>query len=291
MVEYYQQNYGITIQDVSQPLLVSKPKKRDIRARGGDDSPIFLVPELCTRTGLSEEARADFRLMKDVAIYTRVSPDSRMKSLQMFMGDLQKKEPKEILDGWNLVFDKEAVRISGRVLPPEVIYHSSKVKYSYNPATADWSKELRGQHLLSTINMEDYMILFTGRDRNSAREFIEALQKVGPPMGFNVGKPNTVQLDNDRTDNFLRGIKTNLRDSTQMVIVVLPSNRKDRYDSIKKLCCVESPVPSQCILQDPQQEAEPHERGHQSGHAAQLQARRRAVGPGSANKEPDGGGH
>ena len=33
------------------------------------------------------------------------------------------------------------------------------------------------------------------------------------------------------------------------VIVVLPSNRKDRYDSIKKLCCVELPVPSQCILQ------------------------------------------
>ena len=46
------QNYGIDINDVHQPLLVSKPKKRDIRARGGDDSPILLVPELCTRTGI-----------------------------------------------------------------------------------------------------------------------------------------------------------------------------------------------------------------------------------------------
>ena len=33
------------------------------------------------------------------------------------------------------------------------------------------------------------------------------------------------------------------------VIVVLPSNRKDRYDAIKKFCCVDHPVPSQCILQ------------------------------------------
>ena len=33
------------------------------------------------------------------------------------------------------------------------------------------------------------------------------------------------------------------------VIVVLPSNRKDRYDSIKKFCCIDRPVPSQCILQ------------------------------------------
>ena len=40
--------------------------------------------------GLSEEARADFRVMKDVAIYTRVSPESRMKSLGMFMRDLQR---------------------------------------------------------------------------------------------------------------------------------------------------------------------------------------------------------
>jgi aubergine-like protein len=249
MVQYYQQNYNIAIQDHHQPLLVSKPKKRDIRARGGDDSPILLVPELCTRTGLSEEARADFRLMKDVAIYTRVSPDSRMKSLGMFMKDLQKNEPKEILDGWNLEFDREAIQIEGRVLPPETIFHSNKVKYNYNPASADWSREMRGHHLLSTVNMEDYMILFTGRDRPSAKDFIEALQRVGPPMGFNVGRPNTVQLENDRTDNFLKNIRNNLSQTTQMVIVVLPSNRKDRYDSIKKLCCVELPVPSQCILQ------------------------------------------
>lgn len=47
----YLQNYGVVINDPAQPLLVSKPKKRDIRARGGDDSPILLVPELCTRTG------------------------------------------------------------------------------------------------------------------------------------------------------------------------------------------------------------------------------------------------
>ena len=30
--------------------------------------------------------------------------------------------------------------------------------------------------------------------------------------------------------------------------MVLPTNRKDRYDSIKKVCCLENPVPSQCIL-------------------------------------------
>ena len=30
---------------------MSNPKARDVRARGGDDSPLMLIPELCTRTG------------------------------------------------------------------------------------------------------------------------------------------------------------------------------------------------------------------------------------------------
>ena len=45
------QTYDINICDVKQPLLLSRLKKREIRARQGDDSPLMLIPELCTRTG------------------------------------------------------------------------------------------------------------------------------------------------------------------------------------------------------------------------------------------------
>lgn len=248
MMAYYKEQYGIDIGDRAQPLLVSKPKQRDIRARGGDDSPILLVPELCTRTGLSDEARADFNLMKDIAVYTRISPETRMQSLTTFMKDLQSEKPKQILNSWNLEFDKEPIRMQGRVLPPESIYQRG-AQYKYDPKNADWSREMRGKQLLSSVEMSDYMILFTGRDAPKAQDFIQTLQRVGPPMGFRVGEPYALELQNDRTDTILRTITKNLTKDTQMVIVVLPSNRKDRYDSIKKLCCVDHPVPSQCLLQ------------------------------------------
>lgn len=32
------------------------------------------------------------------------------------------------------------------------------------------------------------------------------------------------------------------------MVVVLPTNRKDKYDSIKKYLCVDCPVPSQCVV-------------------------------------------
>jgi aubergine len=43
--DYYTQRYKIDIRDRRQPLLISKPKARDIR--DGRDTPIILIPELC----------------------------------------------------------------------------------------------------------------------------------------------------------------------------------------------------------------------------------------------------
>ena len=40
--------------------------------------------------GLSEEARADFRIMKDVAIYTRQDPTKRIGTLNRFLDQLNK---------------------------------------------------------------------------------------------------------------------------------------------------------------------------------------------------------
>ena len=45
--------------------------------------------------------------------------------------------------------------------------------------------------------------------------------KVGPPMGFNVGEPYAIQLENDRTDTILNKIKRNLDPSTQMVCMCI----------------------------------------------------------------------
>jgi len=34
----------------------------------------------------------------------------------------------------------------------------------------------------------------------------------------------------------------------QLVVTVFPTSRDDRYNAVKKLCCVDNPVPSQVIL-------------------------------------------
>ena len=55
-------------------------------------------------------------------------------------------------------------------------------------------------------------------------------------------------VQEDRTENFIRSIKQKLTSEFQMAVFILSSNRKDRYDAIKKLCCLDLGIPSQCIL-------------------------------------------
>lgn len=53
--EYYSSRYMVQIEDRKQPLLVSRPSRRDLNR--GDNQPIYLIPELCGMTGLSEDQR------------------------------------------------------------------------------------------------------------------------------------------------------------------------------------------------------------------------------------------
>jgi aubergine-like protein len=55
-------------------------------------------------------------------------------------------------------------------------------------------------------------------------------------------------LRDSRTDSYIRSIKDSINPQLQLVIVILPQQKKDLYDAVKKLCCVDSPIPSQCIV-------------------------------------------
>lgn len=48
------------------------------RGRGGESESIALVPELCMQTGMSDDMRADFRLMMELGKLIKPSPGERL---------------------------------------------------------------------------------------------------------------------------------------------------------------------------------------------------------------------
>jgi len=92
--EYYKEKYGLTITDLEQPLIVSRPSKKDMH-RGAKEEPpqiIMLIPELCQSTGLTDAMRADFRLMKELSKYLHQLPNEKVKAIEHFMKRLKSTE-------------------------------------------------------------------------------------------------------------------------------------------------------------------------------------------------------
>ncbi len=56
-----------------------------------------------------------------------------------------------------------------------------------------------------------------------------------------------VEVPNDRTETYLNAIRPKISSSLQMVVVIFPTSRDDRYSAFKKLTCIDHPVPSQVI--------------------------------------------
>ena len=57
-----------------------------------------------------------------------------------------------------------------------------------------------------------------------------------------------MDIPDDRQDTYLRAIGEGMNKDPQLIMLVLPNNRVDRYSAIKKRCCVDRPIPTQVML-------------------------------------------
>uniref|UniRef100_A0A3Q3ND39 Piwi-like RNA-mediated gene silencing 1 n=1 Tax=Labrus bergylta TaxID=56723 RepID=A0A3Q3ND39_9LABR len=239
---YYKAQYSLDIKDGNQVLLISHVKKMG-PSGGPPPGPAMLIPELCYLTGLTDKMRADFRIMKDLSNHTKLTPEQREGRLNRFVSNIQKNADAQAeLDKWGLNFDKALLNLTGRVLPGERLYQGSR-SYDINPQSAEWSREMRGVPVISSPPLTDWFMFYTRRSSNEAQSLHQTLNKVSGPLGIRI----QVEYE-DYQESLLRALQQNVGPQTQMVVVVLPSNRKDKYDTVKKYLCVECPIPSQCVV-------------------------------------------
>ncbi|XP_035226356.1 piwi-like protein Ago3 [Stegodyphus dumicola] len=243
-VEYYRRSYDIEIKDMKQPLLVSKTKKKK---ENEETKLICLIPELCYMTGLTDAMRNDFRVMKDIASFTRINPTSRQLTLQKYIDNVnQNSEAKACFLSWNLELDPRPLNLEGRLLKSEDLNFGRNNVIHVSPE-ADWGRQAVTTPVLVPVNFEKWVIVFPKREQGKIRDFIKMLRTVCPAMGINVNPPQTVELVNDRTESYCEALRGVINPTVQIVVVVFPTPRDDRYSAVKKLCCIEMPIPSQAI--------------------------------------------
>ncbi|XP_032869778.1 piwi-like protein 2 [Amblyraja radiata] len=246
--EYYRKNYGISIQDHNQPLLVHRPKQK-LGSQGQlIENEILLVPELSYMTGIPEPMRKDFRAMRNLTAEINLSPEQHQLALRKLLNDIKKSsDAQEQLGLWGLLIDDDIHKTEARVLPPEKII----VRHKSFPSGPDvnWSKEVSREKVISAIPMHCWTLFCSKQNATRAKDLISCMSKVAEPIGMTFLQPAYVELKDDRTQTYIRSLQSHLESNTSVKIVVclVTGTRDDLYHAIKKLCCVQSPVPSQVI--------------------------------------------
>jgi len=246
-IDYYKKAYNKTLSDAGQPLLINRPKESKGPAKKGRQLEVIcLIPELCSMTGLTDAIRADFRVMKDIAVHTRVTPNQRRQAMVKYIENIYSRpEALEELKSWNLELDRQLINLEGRTFPAEKIVMGSKTIVANEQA--DWGREATRETVISAVDLKNWMVISTKRDQQKALDFVQNMKQCCPQMGIKCNEPNSFAIKDDRTETYLRCIRENLNPQVQCVVCVFPTMRDDRYAAVKKLCCVESPVPSQMI--------------------------------------------
>ena len=147
---------------------------------------ICLVPELTFMTGLTDTMKADFCVNKDVAMYTRVTPNQRQLALRKFVKNVTTSEEASAhLKNWGLRLAPDSIRLDGRVLEPETIHLGKGFKFRVG-AKADWGRETTNNQCLTCVDITNWLVVFVQKNEKEATNFIGLMRKLGPRMGIQV---------------------------------------------------------------------------------------------------------
>lgn len=243
-IEYYKRQYNIEIKDKNQPLLVNKLERRVSGKQEKEEIRFCLIPEICFLTGLTDTMRSDFKVMRDIATFTRITPNQRMKAYQQFCQNVNKTpEARDILRNWGLTLDENSLQLQARQFDEENVQFKMK-EFSVGRG-ADFNKHCTSNEVLEVVSLKNWLVIHTKKDGTFAKRFIDCMERNSKPMGISVARPRIEVLETDKTELYVQLLRKCITPDLQIVTIICPTSRDDRYAAIKKVCCSEMPIPSQ----------------------------------------------
>lgn len=244
-IEYYMSHHGLRITDENQPLLVSREDRRVAGKAEKETFTYYLVPEICYLTGITDALRSDQKVMRDIATITRVTPEQRMHAYRKFCDNVNNSpEATAMLKNWGLSLG-EPRKIMGRQLANETVTFGNG---SCVAEKGDFSRFVTNNKMLKVIDLKSWLILYTRRDEKATKSFVELMERNAAPMGMDVFRPRVECLQDEKTETYVKKLRTCINSSLQIIVLICPSNRDDRYAAIKKICCSELPIATQVIF-------------------------------------------
>lgn len=91
--------------------------------------------------------------------------------------------------------------------------------------------------------------MYNPRDETTAKSFCKQLVVCGRPLGMEINPPKPIQVQGTNPEGFVSAINSTLKNNSeiQLVVIIFPNQREDRYNAVKRICCSEIGIPSQVL--------------------------------------------
>ncbi|NXM05810.1 PIWL2 protein, partial [Tyrannus savana] len=208
---------------------------------------VVLVPELSFLTGLSD-VQKNSRTVKEVMWEMMQSPRKHYTRLTSLLQQIRDSpEASRELQCWGLHLDTDICRTQGHILPLERI--NLRHRSFFPEEDLSWHREVTKEVSISAISMNSWLLVYPRRLQQLAKDLLAAMRSACGAVGMQVGQPTVQELRDERIESYVKGIRSGLgsQEKVQLLVCITPRNRDDVYRAIKKLCCVQDPVPSQVI--------------------------------------------
>ena len=243
--DYYSKMYQITIKDLNQPLLEHFDKKQKRK--------VYLIPELCKLTGMSDEHRKNFRLMKEMATVTHKSAEKRMEDINGLFKIIKESERcQALMKEWDVSIDNKPLEVRG---------------YKLNAGNF-WLGKKRGQNNRIEFKAEDnpkvdtdiqtkmyedkklskWMIIGLKKETKTINLFADTFEKCWKNYEFEVNPPKMVFSGNDK-ELYEEIERIPNPETVNMIVVVVsgPKLNNQTYNKIKELTFNKWQIPTQFI--------------------------------------------
>ena len=246
--DYILNHYNVRVRDLNQPMIVNHPKPKRGQPQSSTDA-IYLIPELCVTTGLTDDMRANFNIMKAIGEHTRLPPDVRESKLVEFLQQMATDErARSVLEVWGLSVQPNLDVVPGRRLDTETVIFGSQKSYKVDD-NADWTRPATGGPVFKSVDIENWVLMCPESAWKSAEDLMQALKDVCRNLQIKFSAPRLVRLPNENTTSYVNAGKQHVRRGDQMVVILTPgrTQREDRYSACKRLYTCEIAVPCQFI--------------------------------------------
>ncbi|OMJ83571.1 hypothetical protein SteCoe_15480 [Stentor coeruleus] len=239
--KYYSTHWGKEIRFNDQPLLRSNLK----------NITCYLIPEFCVITGLTDEIRNDFMIMKDLTQATSKDPKARLTESAGLIRTLTgTSKIYDEMNDWHVSINANPISISARVIPAGRVIMGNNESFHINEAIGSFDRDVQ-KKMFSQPRIDKWGVFYVEFDKKLVEQnLLSNLHQSIKTFNVACEKPAQFSIASDRWEDWDRILRQTLNPGVKIIICVLPGFKgKSRlYDDLKRLTFSSFPVPTQVIL-------------------------------------------